>query len=159
MTQTFCVFGLPRGQGRPKATRRGNHAGVYEDAKDKQYKSNIAAQVVQQRPVYIEAAPIVLTCLFMMPRPKYHFDAKGGLKDRFRWAVPVGKPDLSNLIKAVEDALNGIVWADDSLIVGYGNPGKFYTISQPRIDIIVRAGDTAKDYIEADIEGYQETLP
>lgn len=30
---------------------------------------------------------------------------------------PTVKPDLSNLIKSIEDALNGIVWRDDSLII------------------------------------------
>lgn len=32
------------------------------------------------------------------------------------------QPDLSNLIKAVEDAGNGILWHDDRLIRGYEGP-------------------------------------
>lgn len=141
MIQTFTILGNPRGQGRPKATIRGRHAGVYETAKDKMYKENIAAQVVQQKPQYIEGQPIILKALFYLPRPQYHFNVKGEVKERFRCTLPTGKPDLSNLIKAVEDSLNGIVWSDDSLICGYGNSGKFYTESSPRIVLEVTAGD------------------
>lgn len=41
---------------------------------------------------------------------------------------PVGKPDLDNYIKAVMDAGNGILWADDSQVCelhsikAYGSP-------------------------------------
>lgn len=139
MTQTFIVQGNPRGQGRPRATVRGRHAAVYEDSKDTQYKYNLAAQVVAQKPVYIEDKPVILTATFYMPRPKYHYNSKGAIKERFQAARPTGKPDLSNLIKGVEDALNGIVWADDSLIVGYGLSGKFYADTAPHITIEVMA--------------------
>ena len=142
MIQEFTIAGNPRGQGRPKATIRGRHAGVYESTKDKQYKTNIAAQVVTQKPQYIKNQPIILTALFYMPRPQYHFNVKGEVKERFRSVLPVTKPDLSNLIKAVEDSLNGIVWSDDSLICGYGNSGKFYTDSIPRIELRIEAGDS-----------------
>jgi Holliday junction resolvase RusA-like endonuclease len=30
---------------------------------------------------------------------------------------PTGKPDIDNLIKTIGDALNGIMWRDDSQIV------------------------------------------
>jgi Holliday junction resolvase RusA-like endonuclease len=36
------------------------------------------------------------------------------------------RPDLSNYVKAVEDALNGIAWKDDALIVEYGRCGKYW---------------------------------
>ena len=31
--------------------------------------------------------------------------------------MPTGRPDLDNLIKALTDACNGIVWRDDAQIV------------------------------------------
>lgn len=136
-TQTFIIQGNPRGQGRPRATVRGRHAAVYEDSKDTQYKQNLAAQVVAQKPEYIQDGPITLSVSFFMPRPKYHYNSKGAIKERFQAARPTGKPDLSNLIKGVEDALNGIVWADDSQIVGYGLSGKFYADTAPYITIEV----------------------
>lgn len=139
MIQRFIIEGNPRGQGRPKATIRGRHASVYEDSKDRIYKNNLAAQVVAQRPEYIQDAPITLTALFYLPRPKYHYNSKGQVKDRFINARPTGKPDLSNLIKGAEDALNGIVWSDDSLIVGYGDSGKHYADTKPHIVLEVRA--------------------
>ena len=138
MTQKFIIEGNPRGQGRPRATVRGRHAAVYEDKADTLYKNNIAAQVVAQKPEFIQDVPVILTACFYMPRPKYHYDSKGVIKARFVEARPTGKPDLSNLIKGVEDSLNGIVWADDSLIVGYGDSGKFYADTRPHLTLEVK---------------------
>ena len=47
---------------------------------------------------------------------------------------PVTKPDISNILKGVEDALNGLWYHDDSQIVEYGEMGKWYS-ARPRIEI------------------------
>lgn len=40
---------------------------------------------------------------------------------------PSVKPDLSNLVKNVEDACNGVLWRDDAQIIQYGpTTGKYY---------------------------------
>lgn len=137
--QKFIIEGNPRGQGRPRATIRGRHASVYEAKEDTLYKNNITAQIVAQRPRFIIDSPVVLDAKFYLPRPKYHYNSKGAIKERFQDARPTGKPDLSNLIKAVEDSLNGIVWADDSQIVHYGNSGKYYTDTRPHIVLEIEA--------------------
>lgn len=132
MIQKFIIEGNPRGQGRPRACKRGRHAGIYEAKEDTMFKQNLAAQVVMQKPEYIDGKPIVLTAQFYLPRPKSHYDSKGRIKERYADVSFLGKPDLSNLIKALEDALNGIVWSDDSLIVGYGmDTGKYYADTRP----------------------------
>lgn len=63
--------------------------------------------------------PIALTLNFFVVRPKSH--RKGGdlqrpLKDNAP-RVPVTRPDVLKLTRAVEDALTGIIWVDDSQIV------------------------------------------
>lgn len=47
------------------------------------------------------------------------------------------KPDLSNLIKLIEDALNKVAYRDDSQIFRYDDPGKYYSL-RPRLEIEVR---------------------
>ena len=50
---------------------------------------------------------------FIMPRPKAHFNSKGDLKP----SAPLyhtTKPDALKLARSTEDALTGIVWADDA---------------------------------------------
>lgn len=49
--------------------------------------------------------PLRVTMLFELPRPRR---AK---------PVPCGRPDVSNLAKAVEDALDGLAWRDDAQIM------------------------------------------
>ena len=50
---------------------------------------------------------------------------------------PTTKPDVSNVLKGVEDALKGVWYVDDSQIVGYGELGKWYA-ERPRIEIAMQ---------------------
>lgn len=131
MIQRFVILGEVRGQGRPRACKRGKFAGVYKANIDRQYEDNIRSQIVQQNPVFIPAkTPVRLSLVFYMLRPQGHFNSKGGLKP---WAFglrPTTKPDLDNMEKAVKDACNSIVWHDDCQVVSchkakiYGDVGK-----------------------------------
>lgn len=70
---------------------------------------------------------VVLGVEFYVERPKKQFGTGRNahvLKDRFRGALPIGKPDLSNMIKLVEDALTTHAWDDDDQIVRIVNPTK-----------------------------------
>lgn len=82
--------------------------------------------------------PLELNVIFYVVRPRGHYKSSvkhPGLKDNApRW--PVSKPDTTKLLRAVEDALKGIVWRDDSLVVVQtamkvfaDKPGAFVTIS------------------------------
>jgi Holliday junction resolvase RusA-like endonuclease len=48
----------------------------------------------------------------------------------------ISKPDIDNLFKGVTDSLNGILWADDSLICEVGRQLKIYG-KHPGIEIEV----------------------
>lgn len=59
--------------------------------------------------------PLAVHFVFTVARPKGH----SGKKGVHSWApaFPATKPDVLKLARAVEDALTGIVWRDDSQIV------------------------------------------
>lgn len=65
------------------------------------------------------AGPIELKLIFYMARPKGHFRT-GKHAGELRESAPehpTSKPDLTKLTRAVEDALTGIIWKDDSQVV------------------------------------------
>ena len=102
--------------------------------KAKGWKQNVAqvvgAEWLAQGKQPLEG-PLALSVTVFRPRPKGHFGTgrnAGKLKD---WAVdefPTTKPDVLKLSRAIEDALTGIVWRDDSQITDevlfkrYGEP-------------------------------------
>jgi Holliday junction resolvase RusA-like endonuclease len=53
---------------------------------------------------------------FVKPRPKGHFNARGEVRPSAPM-FPVKRPDVLKLARAAEDALTGVVWADDAQIV------------------------------------------
>jgi Holliday junction resolvase RusA-like endonuclease len=62
------------------------------------------------------SAPLRVEVTAFMPIPKNGL-RKAELADAQRELLCHAKrPDLSNVLKAVEDALNGVVWTDDALI-------------------------------------------
>jgi len=75
-----------------------------------------ALQAVSESHWSLTRSPILLNLMFFKPRPKSHYNSKGDIKPNTP-AFPVGKPDLTKLVRAVEDALTGIIWHDDAQIV------------------------------------------
>lgn len=65
----------------------------------------------------IKDTPLAMLCLFYRARPKGHYGAKGDVKPRFQAAKWVTRPDACKLTRAAEDALNKLVYHDDSQIV------------------------------------------
>lgn len=108
MIQEFTILGNPRPQGRPRFFVRGRHVGVYDPKESREYKQNLVAQIVAQNPRYIPEGAICLECEFIFARPK---SLPKKIVDHTK------KPDIDNCIKALKDALNGIVWKDDSQII------------------------------------------
>lgn len=52
---------------------------------------------------------------FYMARPKGHYN-KYGIKEKAP-AFPTVRPDVLKMSRAVEDALNNVIWHDDSQII------------------------------------------
>lgn len=76
------------------------------------------------------AGPLGLAVTFTLARPKGHFGTgrnAGAVKASAPF-YPTVKPDCTKLLRAVEDALTGVVWRDDAQVVEqsvtkrYGEP-------------------------------------
>lgn len=85
----------------------------------------VANQAFADMPVIDEISWVELSLVFQMTMPKHWSEKK---KAEMYGTIHTNTPDLSNLIKAVEDALTGIAYPDDRVIGGYfGNPRKVWS--------------------------------
>lgn len=113
MRQEFWISTIPSGQARPRFARMGKFVKTYDPAQSKGYKLDIKYQVMDAHPIKMQG-PLTMKVDFMMPRPKAHYGSKG-LKQNAPF-YHEKKPDIDNLIKAICDALTGILWDDDTQI-------------------------------------------
>ena len=60
--------------------------------------------------------PLAVSFFFRVARPRGHFNAKGMVTPG-KPAFPDVRPDTTKLMRSTEDALKGIVWADDCQVV------------------------------------------
>ena len=131
----FTVFGNPQAQGRPRGAIQNGKVRMYDPTDSKNYKQYVGMIASQHRPKELIESAVSLTVKVYRPIPKLS-------KAKHRQAVegilrPKSKPDLSNYIKGVEDAIEGILLKNDSQVVDYGESGKWYS-DTPRIEIILR---------------------
>ena len=119
----FQVAGIPAPQGSHRAFMpAGARFPIVTDdnPRTKPWRSSVAYAALQVRPQPLFSGAVTLTVRFYLPRPK-------SLPKRVQY--PVKKPDLSKLIRALEDALTGVVWNDDAQVTmvmatkHYGEPG------------------------------------
>lgn len=77
----------------------------------------VGALLVEDRALF--DGPLGMSAIFTLARPKGHFRT-GRFAASLRASAPewpVVKPDCTKLLRAVEDALTGVVWRDDAQVV------------------------------------------
>ena len=132
---TFSLTGKPQGKGDTDTSRR--HGTRYKPKATRLYEAAIgtmATIAMRGRAPIDECVMMDLRAIF--PIPKSWSQAK-----RNRAIVgeiaPGVKPDLSNIAKAVEDGMKGIVFTDDARIVKYGHFEKVYGL-MPMVVVTIK---------------------
>jgi Holliday junction resolvase RusA-like endonuclease len=133
---TFRVDADPVGKQRARYAKRGNFVQTYTPDKTRNYEALIKEAAIQamgsneilETPVnlylYIRA-PIPKS----LPKKRLEACLNGSEK-------PIKKPDASNVLKSVEDAMNGVVYKDDSQIVNIHVTKVYASVSG--IDVCVK---------------------
>lgn len=96
-------------KGRPRRAQKGEKQWLYTPERTRQAEDDIGKLWIAQhggRLLFERLTPVRLTLQVFFRRPQ---------KAKSR-RPPLGKPDLSNTIKIVEDALNHIAYDDDAQI-------------------------------------------
>lgn len=127
------LAGEPKGKGRPRFSRASGRA--FTPAATASYEAALryaAQEEMGERPPFV--CPLRVTITAYMPIPKSWSKTKTE-QARSGQLMPTGKPDWDNLAKCT-DALNEVVWRDDSQIVA-GLVRKLYS-DNPALCIEVR---------------------
>lgn len=123
----FFVPGTPKTAGSKRAfvvtPKEGKPRAIITDSVDTKgaggdWRSAIQAKAQEaMRSRAPLTGPLVMELVFVVKRPQGHYRTNGELKNwaPFEWPTP--KPDLTKLVRAVEDALKGICWRDDAQVV------------------------------------------
>ena len=129
----LLVKGRPQPQPRHRHWSKGKVSGTYDPAKDA--KECFAAIVHEHAPTIPYDEPLRIDIAFYFDRPKSHYGS-GRNADTLKTSAPsdhTKKPDKDNLAKFVMDALSGLYWRDDAVIVT-GEVSKQYS-TEPRTEI------------------------
>jgi Holliday junction resolvase RusA-like endonuclease len=112
---TIVIPGVARGKGRPRFSRFGGR--TYTDSKTSNAEAWVKAcaiDVIGGMPLMVGPLNVDMTVVVGIPAS---WPKKKRAEAFANELKPTGKPDLDNTAKLHFDALNGIVWADDSQIV------------------------------------------
>ena len=112
----ITVPGQPKSQKRHRHFKRESFTGTYDPSADD--KKSFLSYIADKAPKEPLKGPIHLEIIFYMKRPKGHYGT-GKNEEKVKDSAPsyhTSKPDVSNLVKFVEDAMNSIFWYDDSQI-------------------------------------------
>jgi Holliday junction resolvase len=129
----FTIYGAPVPQGRPRMAVINGHPVAYDPKPSRDFKRDVKAVAQAHVPPRLLTGPLIVQLRVYRPIPKSFSKRKreAALRGEIR---PTTKPDLKNYIAGLEDALEGVIFANDSQIVGYGDSGKWYG-DPPRVEI------------------------
>lgn len=127
----FIVLGEPVAKGRPRFTRTGK---AYTPKKTKDYEKKVRETYEKGGYPYFGRSPVRMEVKVFMAAPKSTSKKKlQMMKNGF--IRPIKKPDLTNIVKSIEDGLNGVAYEDDSQIVEM-NAEKYYS-EIPHVSVLI----------------------
>jgi Holliday junction resolvase RusA-like endonuclease len=114
---TYLVEGNPIGKGRPKFARRGNFVSTYTPTKTRDYETVIkeAAKKAMGSNELLET-PVTVAIYITVPIPQSYSKKRteACLKDIER---PIKKPDIDNIAKCFLDAMQDVVYLNDTQVL------------------------------------------
>lgn len=108
MRHEFKVYGKIRGQARPRVTHNGKH--TYKPKEDVNWERKIREAYVNSGGVYFGNSAVAVAVISHRTLPK-------STPKKIEKQSDLCVPDASNILKSVEDALNGLAYKDDRQIV------------------------------------------
>ncbi len=135
----FFVMGLPATAGSKRHVGRG----IIVDSSGAKGRAWRAMVVDEATKAFEDdkpwrRVPIRMTITFYLPRPQGHYGKKGLLPSAPEHHTK--RPDATKLLRAIEDALTGIIWHDDSQIV-HQHVHKLYTDATPGAGVFIEQCD------------------
>lgn len=128
---SFFVAGTPQTQGSMRGFVVGNRAVLTSTNKQlKPWRATVAAAAREAGwGDELLDGPVRLVVSFWILRPRGHFKAQGILRSNAPTHPHKHVGDLDKLVRAIGDALTGIVWTDDRRIVAI-HASKHYEVEQ-----------------------------
>jgi Holliday junction resolvase RusA-like endonuclease len=127
----FTMPGLPVAKGRPRFVRASGR--TYTPAatvKGERGIAQFAAEAMRGRPLFDMPVELRVIARYLPPKTRTR------AQRRLPWADYKGtRPDGDNLLKAILDAGNGVIWTDDALVASF-HLAKIYGM-QPGIHVSV----------------------
>lgn len=132
----------PSGSKKAFVNKYTGKAHVVDTAKNKDqwqaYVKLIATQEAQKLGLEPSDGAFHLQVIFAFSRPKSHY--KGGkLGGTHKETAPqyyTQKPDVTKLVRCLEDALKGVAWHDDSQVIAT-NASKCWTPVAPWVEVVI----------------------
>lgn len=144
---SFRVYGVPKPGGSKRAfyIKKIKRAVVVDACKKThEWRNAVAGAAIEVFGGPLLDEPLQMDTTFFFQRPKSHYGS-GRNADKKKPSAPVfhtKKPDTTKLIRSTEDALTGIIYRDDSIIITQTNrkiyvekddrPGALITIKRIR---------------------------
>jgi len=131
-------FTVPQvaGKGRPRFARQGTFVKTYTDSKTLTYEKSIQTYAKQAMGSTSPLIGAVAAYIYIrVPIPKSYAKALRNACIQ-GLARPTKKPDIDNVVKAIFDGMNGIVYLDDKQVVDLYLT-KVYSLTEG-VDVMVR---------------------
>ncbi len=149
------VYGLPKPAGSKRVFLVGKDRRpiVTDDcAKGGDWRATVQHAIARAHRGAPLEGPLELSLYFTMPRPGGHLGRTGNLRPSAP-AYPTRKPDVTKLVRAVEDAATGLLWRDDSQVVTQAAAKRFgerpgVVIHCRRLEALEEGGQHGGDGLE-----------
>lgn len=131
----FVIPGKAVGKGRPRFRKVGAFVQTYTPEKTVSWENLVAVSAMNARGDLMPTDSPVSLRVEVQCLPPASWSKKKQLAALAGEVHPAKKPDLDNVIKAIGDALNGVLWVDDCQIVRVEAWKRYASADQCRVRV------------------------